>query len=76
MIRDLWDEWREGFRALVPGRFPYARFAAALGLGIIGGWVFVLLKLPLPWMLGPMTFCTLPRSSVHRLLLRRSSARP
>lgn len=59
MIRDLWDEWREGFRAMVPGRFPYARFTAAIALGIIGGWVFVLLKLPLPWMLGPMTFCTI-----------------
>jgi membrane AbrB-like protein len=28
-------------------------------LGILGGWVFVSLSLPLPWMLGSMTFCTL-----------------
>lgn len=59
MIRELWDEWVAGWRAMAPGRFPYARFAAAIVLGVAGGWVFVLLKLPLPWMLGPMTFCTL-----------------
>lgn len=59
MIRDLWHEWIAGWRAMAPRRFPYARFSAALLLGILGGWLFVFLKLPLPWMLGPMTFCTL-----------------
>lgn len=59
MIRELWAEWVAGFRALALHRFPYRRFATALLLGLVGGWVFVLLKLPLPWMLGPMTICTL-----------------
>jgi membrane AbrB-like protein len=30
-----------------------------LALGILGGWSFARLGLPLPWMLGPMTVCTL-----------------
>jgi uncharacterized membrane protein AbrB (regulator of aidB expression) len=46
-------------RALAPSRFPYLRFAAALTLGTAGGWTFAQLNLPLPWMLGAMTSCTL-----------------
>lgn len=48
-----------GLRALAPGRFPYRRFALALLLGGLGGWLFVQARLPLPWMLGSMVFCTM-----------------
>lgn len=59
MIRALREDLRSGLQAMAPGRFPYRRFALALLIGACGGWLFVWLKLPLPWMLGPMTFCTL-----------------
>jgi membrane AbrB-like protein len=42
-----------------PRIFPYGRFAAALLLGSVGAWVFLRLNLPLPWMLGSMTICTI-----------------
>ncbi|CAA9317743.1 MAG: hypothetical protein AVDCRST_MAG90-839, partial [uncultured Microvirga sp.] len=58
-MRDLIGELRVGLWALSPSRFPYARFAGALTLGVLGGWSFSRLGLPLPWMLGPMTICTL-----------------
>lgn len=57
-MRDLITELRVGLWALSPSRFPYRRFAAALTLGVLGGWCFARLGLPLPWMLGPMTVCT------------------
>ncbi len=52
-------ELRSGFTELSPTVFPYRRFAFALVLGIIGGVVFHALRLPLPWMLGAMTVCTI-----------------
>lgn len=52
-------ELRSGIAALAPGRFPYVRFLAALILGIAGGVLFYRAGLPLPWMLGPMTACTI-----------------
>lgn len=52
-------EVRNGFAELSPAVFPYRRFAFALVLGIIGGMVFHALRLPLPWMLGAMTVCTI-----------------
>jgi len=58
-MRSFWQEMRGGFAALRPEHFPYARFIAALILGFIGGAIFNALTLPLPWMLGPMTFCTI-----------------
>jgi uncharacterized protein len=58
-MRDLIAELRVGFWALSPSRFPYRRFVGALALGIAGGWIFARLRLPLPWMLGSMTLCTL-----------------
>ena len=54
-MRDLIGDLRDGLWALSPSRFPYGRFAAALALGAAGGWIFAYLRLPLPWMLGPMT---------------------
>lgn len=33
------------------------RFLLALGIGVLGGWVFWTLHAPLPWMLGPMLAC-------------------
>ena len=41
-------------------RFPASlgRVALALGIGAAGGWVFALLTVPLPWMLGSMALCT------------------
>jgi uncharacterized protein len=58
-MRDLIGELRDGIWALSPSRFPYRRFFAALALGGAGGWSFARLQLPLPWMLGPMTVCTI-----------------
>jgi uncharacterized membrane protein AbrB (regulator of aidB expression) len=49
---------KSGLAALSPGRFPYRRFALALLIGGCGGWLFVQGRLPLPWMLGSMVFCT------------------
>jgi membrane AbrB-like protein len=57
-MRDLIGDLRDGLWALSPARFPYRRFIAALALGAAGGWLFAWLRLPLPWMLGPMTVCT------------------
>jgi membrane AbrB-like protein len=37
---------------------PFARVALALAIGAVGGWLFTLLTMPLPWMLGSMAFCT------------------
>ncbi|HEX8164743.1 MAG TPA: AbrB family transcriptional regulator [Beijerinckiaceae bacterium] len=57
-MRDLIGDLRDGLWALSPARFPYRRFVAALALGAAGGWLFAWARLPLPWMLGPMTVCT------------------
>lgn len=40
-------------------RFPYRKFITALALGGAGGSLFAHFSLPLAWMLGPMTFCTI-----------------
>ena len=57
-MSELLSDLGNGLRALAPGRFPYRRFALALALGGLGGWLFVQGRLPLPWMLGSMVFCT------------------
>lgn len=44
---------------LRPHQFPYQGFLLAVVIGAIGGAVFWLLQLPLPWMLGSMLFCTI-----------------
>ncbi|WP_099515998.1 AbrB family transcriptional regulator [Microvirga ossetica] len=46
-------------RTFTPASFPYARFFAAMLVGALGGWIFARAGLPLPWMLGSMTACTL-----------------
>jgi len=51
--------YRSALQAFSPTNFPYLRFAAALALGAVGGWLFARQRLPLPWMLGSMTACTL-----------------
>lgn len=55
-------DWRaslkEWVRAFHPDRFPWRRFLLALAIGSVGAIIFVALGLPLPWMLGPMVFCT------------------
>lgn len=43
----------------VPSRLSAAKFILALGLGAIGGYVFYVLGLPLPWMLGAMSIVTI-----------------
>jgi membrane AbrB-like protein len=53
------EDVRSGIAALAPGQFPYAQFFPALLLGVLGGWLFLTLRLPLPWMLGAMTACTI-----------------
>lgn len=55
----LGGEIRSGCAKLHPHRFSYLRLALALTIGSVGGWIFAWLGLPLPWMLGPMTACTL-----------------
>lgn len=57
-MRDLLSDLMNGLRSLSIRRFPYRRFALALALGGVGGWLFVQARLPLPWMLGSMVFCT------------------
>ncbi|WP_293799363.1 AbrB family transcriptional regulator [uncultured Bosea sp.] len=57
-MKVLLGDFVGGLRQLAPSRFPYRRFALALALGGLGGWLFVQAKLPLPWMLGSMVFCT------------------
>ncbi|MFC4175485.1 AbrB family transcriptional regulator [Microvirga sp. GCM10011540] len=59
MASELVTACRSWVRKLSPAAFPYGRFLAALLIGTLGGWVFVRLGLPLPWMLGSMTACTL-----------------
>jgi membrane AbrB-like protein len=58
-LHQLVKAYREWVRAFSPACFPYGRFLAALLIGAAGGWAFVRLNLPLPWMLGSMTACTL-----------------
>ncbi len=57
-MKVLLSDLASGLRALGPRRFPYARFGLALALGGLGGWLFLQARLPLPWMLGSMVFCT------------------
>ncbi len=57
-MSDFWTDLRSGFSAMHPAHFPYRRFALALLLGLGGGLVFKALNLPLPFMLGAMTVCT------------------
>jgi membrane AbrB-like protein len=57
-LRALIDDFGTGLRGLAPTRFPYPRFVAAVLLSLVGAWVFLRLGMPLPWMLGPLTFCT------------------
>ena len=47
----------DGFRA-ARLRAAGLRFALAVGLGTVGGAIFFVLALPLPWMLGAMTVAT------------------
>jgi uncharacterized protein len=58
-MHELWQEARSGFARMAPSRLSYPRLALAMVIGVIGGWLFVQARLPLPWMLGPMTLCTL-----------------
>jgi membrane AbrB-like protein len=58
-MRSLVDDIVDGVRAYAPSRFPYAKFALALAIGIIGSLIFVWLRTPLPWLLGAMTTTTI-----------------
>jgi membrane AbrB-like protein len=58
-MRSLVDDIVSGVRAYAPSRFPYARFALALAIGIVGSLIFVWLRTPLPWLLGAMTTTTI-----------------
>jgi membrane AbrB-like protein len=58
-VSKLLDGPRSWVRSFTPGTFPYARFLTAMAIGALGGWIFVKLRMPLPWMLGSMTACTL-----------------
>ncbi|HEX2553806.1 MAG TPA: AbrB family transcriptional regulator [Microvirga sp.] len=50
---------RATLREFSPRVFPYRGFALALLAGGAGGWLFARAGLPLPWMLGSMTVCTI-----------------
>lgn len=53
----LADRFRSG--PLGPARFPYRRFGLAILIGFLGGALFAYARLPLPWMLGAMSACTI-----------------
>lgn len=59
MSRTIPDRLRALACEFHPTRFPYLKFLAALGLGLVGAWLFVRWRMPLPWMLGPMAICTI-----------------
>ena len=61
-------------RKFSPARFPYPHFGLALAIAAAGGFLFVRLKLPLPWMLGAMTFCT--AAALLRAPIRAPRHRP
>ena len=46
-------------RRLTPSGGFAGGFLLALGLGAIGGYIFYILNLPLPWMLGAMSLVTI-----------------
>lgn len=48
-----------GLAVFHPERFPYFRFGLALAIGAVGALIFLFLKLPLAWMLGSMSACTI-----------------
>jgi uncharacterized protein len=50
---------RDAVNAFRPGNFPYLRFGLALAIGTAGGLIFLYLRLPLAWMLGSMSACTI-----------------
>lgn len=54
----FWTDLGSGIAAMHPARFPYGRFALALALGLSGGYLAHRANLPLPFMLGAMTVCT------------------
>jgi membrane AbrB-like protein len=56
-VGSLIDTLRSG--PLGPSHFPYRRFGLAVLIGLAGGALFSVAQLPLPWMLGAMTACTL-----------------
>jgi uncharacterized membrane protein AbrB (regulator of aidB expression) len=65
---------RATFQALSPRVFPYPGFALALLAGSLGGWLFAAANLPLPWMLGSMTACTV--GALARAPIVASCGRP
>jgi membrane AbrB-like protein len=58
MSRTVPDRLRAVAREFHPSRFPYLKFLAAIALGLVGAFLFVRWRMPLPWMLGPMAVCT------------------
>lgn len=57
--RGIGERLRAGLRAFSPAQFPYPKFFLAIAIGLVGATCFSWLRLPLPWMLGPLTFCTI-----------------
>lgn len=74
-MRDVAKACHAWARSFSPGAFPYRRFAIALLIGALGGWVFATLALPLPWMLGSMTACTVA-ALLRAPIVAPSSVRP
>lgn len=57
-MRHLFNDPAKRAELVSQFRFPWHRFLLAMLVGTAGAWCFVLLRLPLPWMLGSMVLCT------------------
>ena len=65
-----------GLQHFSPANFPYLRFIAALLIGAAGGWLFAVLQMPLPWLLGSMMACTAAAFARLRIAAPRSVRLP
>jgi len=58
-MKELLADLASGISGFQPARFRYGRFLFVLAISLPAALLFVALKTPLPWMLGPMAACTL-----------------
>lgn len=58
-FRAYFQDVLAGLKGFFSHVFPYRRFFLTLLIGVLGGWAFARMNLPLPWMLGPMLTCTI-----------------
>ena len=65
-----------GARPKSPTAFNLPQLLLALIIGTIGGAVFAYFQLPLPWMLGAMTFTTIASLAGLQMQVQRSIRMP